>query len=215
MANGEWLTQLLSGLGGAFTGEVAARGRIAEEEEAKRKREELQAERDRLKRIQTLRQQPFSQETARQLLAEGETPSNIAGLGTLSRSFMPKEPDYSSKVVGQKGEVYFSEPGTGRSIRATDPTGQPLFERVPPPPQGPTERTLTPSQRSQGIGFLTSFFAEPGQTQEEKMRRSQLFTSLQQTYEDPSELGYALMQAERLRRKPTTTKVRPSINAIK
>jgi hypothetical protein len=55
MANGEWLTQLLSGLGGAFTGEVAARGRIAEEEEAKRRREEQQAERDRLKRIQTLR----------------------------------------------------------------------------------------------------------------------------------------------------------------
>jgi hypothetical protein len=121
---------------------------------------------------------------------------------------MPQQPKYSSKVVGQKGDVYFAEPGTGKSIRATDPEGKPLYERVPPPPTGPTERTLTPSQRSQGIGFLTSFFAEPGQTQDEKMRRSQLFTSLQQQYEDPSELGYALMNAERLRRKPPTAGTR-------
>jgi hypothetical protein len=150
MANGEWLTQLLSGLGGAFTGEVAARSRIAEEQETQRKLQEQQAEKDRLKRIQTLRQQPFSKEVVSQLLEAGDTPANIASYGTLSKSFMPKEPEYSNKIVGPKGEVYFAEPGTGRSIRAMGPDGKPLFERVPTErePSGPTPLQLQSAARS-------------------------------------------------------------------
>lgn len=205
MANGEWLTQLLSGLGGAFTGEVAARGRIAEEEEAKRRREEQQAERDRLKRIQTLRQQPFSQETARQLLAEGETPSNVAAYGTLSRSFMPKEPDYSSKVVGPKGEVYFSEPGTGRSIRATDPTGQPLFERVPS--TGPRETPLTRAQLGAGRVFYSQFSGGMMDTNDpqEAARRRQIIRDLEREYPGASqaEIGYYLMEGYQIPRRGT------------
>lgn len=213
MANGEWLTQLLSGLGGAFTGEVAARGRLAEEQEYKRRQDEAARQREQERQLSELRRgllESFSPENAKAAAMGGLPMSEVTAIGRLSGSSQPTAPRYSSRNVGAGGEVYYTDPTTGRSIRAQTPEGTPMRERVPSTATG-TERGLTPSQRAQGIGFLTSFFAEPGQTMEEKMRRSSLFTSLQQQHEDPSELGYALMQAERLRRKPATSATRTGL----
>ncbi len=205
MANGEWLTQLLSGLGGAFTGEVAARGRIAEEQEATRKQTEQQMERDRLKRIQTLRQQPFSKEIASQLLGEGDTPANVASYGALSQSFMPDQPKYSSKVVGQKGDVYFAEPGTGKSIRATDPEGKPLYERVPS--TGPRETPLTRAQLGAGRVFYSQFSGGMMDTNDpqEAARRRQIIRDLEREYPgaSPAEIGYYLMEGYQIPRRGT------------
>ena len=87
MANGEWLTQLMAGLGGAFTGESMARERIAQEQEAERKRQEAENERERLRRIQELRGQPFSDANAAKLLGLGDTPQAVAALKDM---FTPK-----------------------------------------------------------------------------------------------------------------------------
>ncbi len=208
MAN-EWLTQLLSGLGGAFTGEVAARGRIAEEQEAQRKQTEQQMERDRLKRIQALRQQPFTQETARQLLSEGEAPSNIASLGALQESFTPTAPKYSSRNVSPTGEVYYTEPATGRSIRATTPEGKPLTERVPQTAaETAANRPPSRAQIGAGLSYLDNWLNQTV-TKAEAERRNKQFRTLRTRYPnaEPGEIGYYLMQGSRTIRggMPTTT----------
>jgi len=95
MANGEWLTQLMAGLGGAFTGATQAKSRMAEEAEAQRKRMELENERARLNRIQQLRGGGFSEASARELLSLGETPGNVESLRDL---FTPKaKPTYEER----------------------------------------------------------------------------------------------------------------------
>lgn len=205
MAN-EWLTQLLSGLGGAFTGEVAARGRIAEEQEATRRQTEQQMERERLKRIQALRQQPFTQETARQLLSEGDTPSNIAAYGALQESFAPTAPKYSSRNVSPTGEVYYTEPATGRSIRATTPEGKPLTERVPA--TGPRETPLTRAQLGAGRVFYSQFSTGMLDTNDpqEAARRRQIIRDLERSYPNASqaEIGYYLMEGYQMPRRGST-----------
>ena len=95
MANGEWMNQLIAGLGGAFTGAGQARSRMAEEQEAERKRMETENERARLKRIQELRGGGFSEASARELLSLGETPGNVESLRDL---FTPKaKPTYEER----------------------------------------------------------------------------------------------------------------------
>jgi hypothetical protein len=95
MANGEWMNQLIAGLGGAFTGAGQARSRMAEEAEAERKKMETENERARLKRIQELRGGGFSDASARELLSLGETPGNVESLRDL---FTPKaKPTYEER----------------------------------------------------------------------------------------------------------------------
>jgi hypothetical protein len=87
MANGEWLTQLLSGLGGAFTGEVAARGRIAEEEEAKRKRDEAERMKEQERQLSELRKglfKSFSPEAARAAVDAGLPLSDVSTIARLN-----------------------------------------------------------------------------------------------------------------------------------
>lgn len=114
MANGEWMNQLIAGLGGAFTGAGQARSRMAEEQEAERKRMETENERARLKRIQELRGGGFSDASARELLSLGETPGNISSLKDLFTPTKAK-PDYIEGVNPQ-GRKYRYDPATGETI---------------------------------------------------------------------------------------------------
>lgn len=135
MANGEWLTQLMAGLGGAFTGATQAKSRMAEEAEAERKRMELENERARLKRIQELRGGGFSEASARELLSLGETPGNVESLKDL---FTPKaKPTYEERREGGGVAVY--EDGRFRSWKI----------------RPPSERDAAPSDRLTGAQART------------------------------------------------------------
>jgi hypothetical protein len=198
MANGEWLTQLLSGLGGAFTGEVAARGRIAEEQEMQRKLQEQQAEKERLKRIQTLRGGPMSDATQRELLQLGETPTNI---NALREMFTPKvKPTYEERTEDGGVSVYKDGQFSGWKTRAPRPTA---------------DRDTGPTQEEQQIGsaWLTNWLGTGPET--DRMRRSVLFNQMRRQGIPYGSIGYSLMQAEsvggrqmgqdlRNRRQPTT-----------
>jgi len=141
MANGEWLTQLMAGLGGAFTGATQAKSRMAEEAEAERKKMELENERARLNRIQQLRGGGFSEASARELLSLGETPGNVESLREL---FTPKaKPTYEER--NERGGVAIYEDGKFRSWKIRPPS-----ER-----EGPSDR-LTPAQARAERGRLQS-----------------------------------------------------------
>ena len=122
MANGEWLTQLLSGLGGAFTGEVAARGRIAEEEEAKRKRDEEERMREQTRQMGELRKnllKSFSPENARAAAAAGLPLSEVSGIAKLYEQ--PKaEPKQEERR--ENGGIAIYEDGNFRSWKIRPPS---------------------------------------------------------------------------------------------
>lgn len=113
MANGEWLTQLMAGLGGAFTGESMARERIAQEQEAERKRQEAENERERLRRIQELRGQPFSDANAAKLLGLGDTPQAVAALKDMFTPKTQRKPLIEG--VGKDNRRYSFDPNTGET----------------------------------------------------------------------------------------------------
>lgn len=212
MANAEWLTQLLSGLGGAFTGEVAARGRLAQEEETQRKMQELQAEKERQRRILELRGGPMSEATQRELLQLGEAPSNINALRDM---FMPTSPRYSSRNVGPRGEVYYTEPTSGKSIRATDPMGNPLSERVPSiGGDESTNRPLTRAQIGAGLAWLNSQLNSTTSKEQADLFQK-TYGALRTQYRNapPGEIGYYMMQGMRAKRTGTQNNP-PSIDDL-
>ncbi len=155
MANGEWLTQLMAGLGGAFTGATQAKSRMAEEAEAQRKRMELENERERLRRIQQLRGGGFSEASARELLSLGETPSNIAALQEM---YQPKgKPTYEERREG--GGVAIYEDGRFKSWKIRPPS-----ERETP--SGPTPADIRAARtelRGAEGGFRTTMGQRPEQ----------------------------------------------------
>lgn len=121
MAN-EWLTQLLSGLGGAFTGEVAARGRIAEEQEAQRKRDEEERQREQTRQMGELRKnllKSFSPENARAAAAAGLPLSEVSGIAKL---YEPEkaEPKYEERREGGGTAIY--EDGRFKSWKIRPPS---------------------------------------------------------------------------------------------
>jgi len=145
MANGEWLTQLMAGLGGAFTGESMARERIAQEQEAERKRQEAENERERLRRIQELRGGPLTEASRSELFRLGETPSNIAALQEM---YQPKgKPTYEERREG--GGVAIYEDGRFKSWKIRPPS-----ERETP--SGPTPSDIR-SARSELRGTESAF----------------------------------------------------------
>lgn len=155
MANGEWLTQLMSGLGGAFTGETMARERIALEAEQERKRqeeerrqEEAANERERLRQIQELRRQPFTKELGQQLLGLGDTPQSVAALQDI---FVPKTPRKPLiEGVGKDNRRYTFDPNTGET------TVSPFEEyRAPrePKSEGPTAAETRAERRTAETAF--------------------------------------------------------------
>lgn len=157
MANGEWLTQLMAGLGGAFTGATQAKSRMAEEAEAERKRMELENERARLNRIQQLRGGGFSEASARELLSLGETPGNVESLREL---FTPKaKPTYEERK--EQGGTAIYKDGQFSGWKYKPPT-----ERETP--SGPTPadiRSARSELRGAEAGFRSVLGSRPRQSQ--------------------------------------------------
>ncbi len=180
MANGEWLTQLMAGLGGAFTGESMARERIATEQEAERKREELENERARIRRIQELRGGPFSEATRSELLQLGETPSNIAALQEL---FTPTKDKPRTQYDPSRGGIVDVDAGTFRAIPG-----------LPSRPSAARDTGPTKEEEQIGGAWLTNWLgaADP----EDRMRRSVLFNQMRRQGIPYGQIGWSLMQSE-------------------
>lgn len=177
MANGEWLNQLIAGLGGAFTGAGQARTRMAEEQEAERKRQEVQNERDRLKRIQALRGGQYSEASARELLSLGDTPGNVEALKEM---FTPKaKPKYEERKEPGGVSIYEDDRFKGWKSKTPAPTRE----------TGPTKE-----EEQIGGAWLTNWLgtADP----EDRMRRSTLYNQMRKQGVPYGQIGWSLMQAE-------------------
>jgi hypothetical protein len=189
MANGEWLTQLMAGLGGAFTGATQAKSRMAEEQEVQRKKMELENERARVKRIQELRSSPLTETSRGELLQLGETPSNIAALQEL---FTPEKPKAKPLIAGvnPQGFRYSFDPNTNQM------TTSPVKE-YRAPRETTQERPLTQTQRGAGLTFYNRYFNDPtlAKNPEEQTMRKSLLRELEIQFPRASkaELGYMMM----------------------
>jgi DNA-binding transcriptional MerR regulator len=179
MAN-EWLTQLMAGLGGAFTGATAANERIGLEQERERKRMETENERQRLQRIQQLRGGGFSEASARELLSLGESPQNIAALQEL---FTPTKAKPRTQYDPLRGGIVNVDEGTFRQIPG-----------LPSRPSTPRETGPTKEEEQIGGAWLTNWLgtADP----EDRMRRSTLFNQMRKQGVPYGQIGWSLMQAE-------------------
>ena len=180
MANGEWLTQLMAGLGGAFTGATQAKERMALEAEAERKRQEQENERARIKRIQQLRGGPLTEASQSELLQLGETPSNISALQDI---FTPTKAKPRTQYDPSRGGIVDVDAGT--------------FRAIPGLPSRPsTMRETGPTKEEEQIGgaWLTNWLgtADP----EDRMRRSTLFNQMRKQGVPYGQIGWSLMQAE-------------------
>lgn len=189
MANGEWLTQLMAGLGGAFTGATQAKSRMAEEQEAQRKKMELENERARVKRIQELRGSPLTEASRSELFRLGETPQTIAALQEM---YAPEKPKAKPLIAGvnPQGFRYSFDPNTNQM------TTSPVKE-YRAPRETPQERPLTQTQRGAGLTFYNRYFNDPTLTKnpEEQTMRKSLLRELEIQFPRASkaELGYMMM----------------------
>ena len=194
MANGEWLTQLMAGLGGAFTGATQAKSRMAEEQEAERLRQERDLEKQRIANQRTLAANLFKSPLT------GENISKFLGAGgdiqtaSAARLLMPepdRTPSYTQRTVGQGRRVMMTDPTTGRSIYAMTPEGQPLIE----PREAPQEQRLTPSQLGAGLTFYSRYLE--GVSPVEQARRKKLISDLEAQFPayrgNRGAIGYMLM----------------------
>jgi len=207
MANGEWLNQLIAGLGGAFTGATQPKSRMAEEQEVQRKKMELENERARVKRIQELRSSPLTETSRGELLQLGETPSNIAALQEL---FTPEKPKAKPLIAGvnPQGFRYSFDPNTNQM------TTSPVKRR-----ETETERPLSRLERGEGLSFFRRFMSDESLRQNpvEATRRVMMMQELKNRFPGISdeELGQMLMGGSRTSTRfmggPTgTTRTRPS-----
>jgi len=180
MANGEWLTQLMAGLGGAFTGATQARSRMAEEQEAQRKKMELENERARIRRIQQLRSSPLTEASRGELLQLGETPSNIAALQEL---FTPTKTKPRTQYDPSRGGIVDVDAGTFRAIPG-----------LPSRPSAARDTGPTKEEEQIGGAWLTNWLgaADP----EDRMRRSVLFNQMRRQGIPYGQIGWSLMQSE-------------------
>lgn len=195
MAN-EWLTQLMAGLGGAFTGATAANERIALEQERERQRQERALEKQRLENQRTLASNLFKGPMSEQNIMKyiGET-GDVSGGAAASR-FLPepaRTPSYTQRTVGQGRRVMMTDPTTGRSIYAMTPEGQPMTQ----PRETQQERPLTQTQRGAGLTFYNRYFNDPtiAKNPEETTVRQSLLRELKTQFPRASnaELGYMIM----------------------
>jgi hypothetical protein len=179
MAN-EWLTQLMAGLGGAFTGATAANERIGLEQERERKRMETENERQRLQRIQQLRGGPLTESSRGELLKLGESPQNIAALQEL---FAPTKTKPRTQYDPLRGGIVNVDEGTFRQIPG-----------LPSRPSTPRETGPTKEEEQIGGAWLTNWLgtADP----EDRMRRSTLFNQMRKQGVPYGQIGWSLMQAE-------------------
>ena len=187
MANGEWLTQLMAGLGGAFTGATQAKERMALEAEAERKRQEQELERQRLANQRTLAANLFKGPLTQENIMKyaGET-GDITGAMGASR-FLP-EPKAKPRTQ--------YDPSRGGIVDVDEGT----FRAIPGLPSRPTRTTTPrdtgPTKEEEQIGgaWLTNWLgtADP----EDRMRRSVLFNQMRKQGVPYGQIGWSLMQAE-------------------
>jgi hypothetical protein len=166
MANGEWLTQLLSGLGGAFTGEVAARGRLAEEQEMQRKREEAERMKEQERQMSELRRgllESFSPENARAAAAKGLPTSEVSAIMRMNEP-TKTEPKITERRESGGIALYEGDNFKGWKIR-------PPSEREGPSPmqlQGEAKRDVRSAQselRGAEGAFRSVLSGRPRQSQ--------------------------------------------------
>jgi hypothetical protein len=197
MAN-EWLTQLMAGLGGAFTGATAANERIALEQERERQRQERALEKQRLENQRTLSANLFKGPLT------GENISKFLGAGgdiqtaSAARLLMPESartPTYTQRTVGQGGRVMMTDPTTGRSIYAMTPEGQPMTQRseVEPP--------MSRLERGEGLSFFRRYLSDESlrQNPTEATRRVMMVQELKNRFPGitEDEIGQMLMGGSR------------------
>lgn len=196
MANGEWLTQLMAGLGGAFTGATQARSRMAEEAEAQRLREERDLEKQRITNQRTLAanlfKAPLTGENISKFLgAGGDIQTASAARLLMPETEKPRTPSYTQRTIGQGRRVMMTDPMTGKSIYAMTPEGEPMIE----PREAPQEQRLTPSQLGAGLTFYSRYLE--GVSPVEQARRKKLISDLEAqfpTYRgNRGAIGYMLM----------------------
>lgn len=169
MANGEWLTQLMAGLGGAFTGAGQANARIAEEQEAERKRQEQQMERERIAAQRKLAEGLFSGPIDRDRIGKFLAAGGGLQEAQLARGLMPDEPKIQRKPliegVGKDNRRYAFDPNTGET------TFSPVEEyRAPREPraEGPTPadiRSARTELRGAEEGYRSVLRSRPRQSQ--------------------------------------------------
>lgn len=157
MANGEWLTQLMAGLGGAFTGATAAKERMALEAERKRKMEEERTMREAL--AQMYERQPSAAELG--MGARLGIPATT--LSGIQRMYEP-EPQKEPKPAMTTG------PYMGGTARFKDGVFDAWVIRPPQEreaPAGPTAADVR-SARSELRGAESGFRATMGQRPQQR-----------------------------------------------
>lgn len=163
MANGEWLTQLMAGLGGAFTGAGQANARIAEEQEAERKRQEQQMERERIAAQRKLAEGLFSGPIDRDRIGKFLAAGGGLQEAQLARGLMPDEPKLKPRIEERRedGGVAIYEDGNFKSWKI-----RPKAERETP--SGPTPadiRSARTELRGAEEGYRSVLRSRPRQSQ--------------------------------------------------
>lgn len=186
MANGEWLTQLMAGLGGAFTGAGQANERMAQEAERERLRQERELEKQRLENqrmlVKNLFKGPMSEESVLRYM--GET-GDITGGAAMSR-FLPEKTKPRTQYDPSRGGIVDVDAGTFRAIPG-------LPSR---PTRAQTIRETGPTKEEEQIGgaWLTNWLGTGDET--DRMRRSVLFNQMRKQGIPYGQIGWSLMQSE-------------------
>lgn len=205
MANGEWLTQLMAGLGGAFTGATQANERMAQEAERERLRQERELEKQRLANQRSLAASLFKGPMTEQGILRyiGET-GDVSGGAAASRFLPEPKPKYEER------------PRNGGTALYKDGVFQSYIDRPPPTPRARTPRETGPTKEEEGVGlaYLDQWLNEPIPQDEagrlEKARRERLWRTLRSRNENapPGVLGYYIMQSESVKGRQLGTQLR-------
>lgn len=182
MANGEWLTQLMAGLGGAFTGAGQANERLAVEAERERLRQERELEKQRIANQRTLAANLFKSPLT------GENISKFLGAGgdiqtaSAARLLMP-EPKATYEERPRKGGTALYKDGVFQSYIDRPPTPRPARDT------GPTKE-----EEQIGGAWLTNWLGTGDEA--DRMRRSVLFNQMRRQGIPYGQIGWSLMQSE-------------------
>lgn len=152
MANGEWLTQLMAGLGGAFTGATQARERMSQETERKRLMDEQQAMREALAKMYERQPSPAELGMGARM---GIPAATLSGIQRLYEPPPEKEAKPTMTV----------EPYMGGTARMKDGVFDSWVIRPPQEREAPTGTTPSDirTARSELRGAESAFRATMGQ----------------------------------------------------
>lgn len=193
MANGEWLTQLMAGLGGAFTGATQARERMSIEEERKRREDEARTAREQERQRRELAAGLFrGQPTMAQLgeyLGQG---GDVTTASLAARLGQPPEAKPTYEERPEDGGIAIYRGGEFASWKRQ--------------PNRPRPTTPGPSRTQQGAGLvmLRRFLDDPSLATNaaEKARREALVRTLRTQYEGISDAELGMMLSGGMRSIP-------------